>query len=134
MFSNGNEDTPASTIVRTSLGNTYDINNITGAMKKKLIEAGEVSPDTFIVPDNIPGRKLAELRAEINTKQAKSIVKPFKIGDIVVYRKTNCEVLKVHSKKGVKIRTRDGKSSGWLSFSEVKPFANKENVEDAGEE
>lgn len=134
MFSDDNENTSASTIVRTSVGGRYDINNITGIMKKRLIEEGEVSPDVFTAPDNIPGKKLAALRAAADTSRAKSVARAFKVGDIVRYRKVNCEILKVHSKKGVKIRTRDGKSSGWLSFSEVKPFTNKENVEDAGEE
>lgn len=125
------EDAPASTIVRTSLGGVFDIKNISGRMKKQLTDSGEVSHDAFVAPDNMPGKMLAQLRAEADTRRAKEVAKQFKIGDIVTYRKGNYEVLKVHSKKGVKIRTKKNEVSGWLSFSEVKLFTNTEDVEDA---
>ena len=126
------EDAPASVLVKTAKGGQYDINNISGAAKKKLIRAGEIEEDAFNTPDNMPGKKLAELRArkreETKDNGHPDIPNPYHEGQLVQYREYVSEVVEVDEKKGVKIRKREGGISKWIHHSKVSP--NLSNVKE----
>lgn len=130
MFDIDNDNEPASVMVGTSVGNKYDINNLSGKKKKQLIAEGDMSEDAFTAPPNMPGKKLAELRKEKRSNKVESnpnIENTYSVGDIIKFRDLVAEVLKVHAKKGVLITKRDG-SKTWVHHSKIE-LASEPNEE-----
>lgn len=121
----GGEEVPASVVVQTPLGK-IDINNVSGAAKRRLIMEGKVSPDKFVTPDNMPGKKLAAMRAKNKTNLGIGDVGQFKVGELVEFRKKVSQIVEVNPKKGVKISKGKGEVSKWIPFNRIKPVTPDE--------
>lgn len=129
MFSEHDEDEPASVIVSTHTGGKYDINNITGKRKIQLITEGEIKEEAFDTPPNMPGKKLKEYRenlAKSRKANADAVEEDtpndFNVGDLVKFDGHVSEVVKVHEKKGVLIHKREG-GKMWVRHSKVEAVA-----------
>jgi len=88
----------------------YDLNNIPGKVKKRLVDSGVMKVEHLITPPNMPGEKLAKLRQEYKARWEEAEAKedenaskpkdpigeigenPFKLEDIVEYKKQVCEI------------------------------------------
>lgn len=116
-----------SVIVKTSNGGIYDINNISGRRKLELIKDGEMGIDEFIAPDNMPGKKLKELRdahrSNLGNALKQGEANTFKTGDLVQFKGVATEVTKVDPDKGLLITKKDG-TKAWVHHSKVKPVTN----------
>lgn len=119
------EEAPASVVVQTPLGK-IDINNVSGAAKRRLIMEGKVNPDKFVTPDNMPGKKLAALRAKNKVNLGIKEVSDFKVGDLVEFRKRVSPIVEVNPKKGVKISKGKDEISKWIPFNRLKPVTPDE--------
>ena len=134
MFSQDNEDEPASVTVSTAAGNRYDIHNISGKMKARLIAEGEVNENAFATPANMSGKKLKEFRARHSKNIAPAVAAAkvsdepnnFKVGDLITHRGFATEVIKVHSTKGVLVRKREGGKT-WIHHTKVEEVKVKED-------
>lgn len=124
----GLDSEPAASIeVTTESGRVIDINNLPGKVKMELIMEGEIDVDRFVTPANMPGKKLAELRAAHKSRldeAMKAMVESkneFATGDFVLYKDITYEVLKTDEERGVLIeRKKDGKvKSVWVHHSKV---------------
>lgn len=126
------EETPASVMVKTPEGRVIDINNISGLAKAKLIMEGEFTQDQFTTPDNMPGKKLAALRASKNVNIQKGIDEiskdkknKFKVGDIVRFKNNVSEVLEIDDNR-VKIARVDGKII-WIHHTKAELMDQNDN-------
>lgn len=132
MFAEDKDDEPATVMVGTESGRRYDVNNLSGAAKARLVMEGEMEPDSMLAPANMPGKKLKELRARHNSSIQDSITKitegmtnPFSKGDFVEYHKYVTEVLDTDAVKGVLVRKREG-GKKWIHHSKVKAVEPKD--------
>lgn len=93
----------------TTIVNGYDIQNLPGATKMRLIKQGHLSIDNFMTPPNMPGKKLAILRkahrerveeqmALLDSAKA-GIDNPYSVGDMVEYKGLTYEVLEMKDLK-----------------------------------
>lgn len=120
-------DPAASIEVSTESGRIIDINNIPGKVKQELIQEGELDVDRFIMPANMPGKKLKELREahrqrlEDSMKQLTTTANEFKVGDFILYKDLTYEVLKTDDEKGVmfEMKKPKGKKYVWVHHSKV---------------
>jgi hypothetical protein len=121
-------------------GNAYDLSNISGKAKQRLIQEGKIPAANFIGGDNLPGKVIAEMRAkekvntdklekELQKKAEEELIKQenvYKVGDTVVFRKYASQILEVHPKKGLKLKLREGRKSKWIHHSKVQPVSDDE--------
>ena len=131
MFSE--DEAPAS--VEIEVGDqVYDMNNIPGDVKRALIEQGKVSPSKFFIAppgidrNNAPGSILGPLRAEHEKRMRKLVTgkvkgNPYAIGETVVFKKEDRQVVAISSKNANLLKLTDGKGgqSGWIDYNKVKP-------------
>lgn len=96
------DDAPVSVEVETSSGNKIDVNNVSGMKKAELIASGEMEIDRFLAPPNMPGKKLAELRANHRKSMLKSLnviegedANPYKVGDLIKFKKHRSEITEI---------------------------------------
>ena len=118
---------PAVALVTTSSGQHYDIKNIPGFLRKRLIENGELSIGSFVQADNMPGHKLQKMRESfsINNKFDSSTTPTLDIntlaeGDLVSYKKFTTEVKKVNVEKGLVLIDIKGVKKGWVGVDKLK--------------
>ena len=93
----------------TTIVNGYDIQNLPGATKIRLIKQGHLSIDNFMTPPNMPGKKLAELRKAHRERVEEQMAvldaskggidNPYSVGDIVEYKGSSYEVLEIKDLK-----------------------------------
>lgn len=125
------DNATASIFIRSESGVVYDMNNISGKLRKQLIMEGEMSADSFSGHQNISGKRLKELREakkEVldltsgETLERNTLV----VGDLIKFRNIVSEVTDVDPVHGVKIIKEDGKKSKWIHHTKVQ----KVDVED----
>src|SRR3990170_4044498 len=119
------QDEPASVLIDTESKDKIDINNISGKRKARLVMEGEISIDNFLLPSNMPGKQLKELRDRHRSafdsgikRLTKDAPNTYQVGELVKYRESVSEVLEVDSNKGVKIRKREG-GTKWVHHTKV---------------
>lgn len=139
MFSLDEQESPASSMVKTEAGYDIDVNNIPGKRKTQMIMDGELTIDEFNTPPNMPGKKLKALRDAANEKHDKNVEavskrkkdsskdNPYQLGDMVKYGNTSSEVKECDPKRGVKIIKADGSLSKWIHFNSGKLKRHEEN-------
>lgn len=132
MFEDEKEE-PASVIVTNVRGEGYDIKNIPGFKRKQLIESGDISIESFVQADNMPGSKLKKLRDRfklsnnMGTRDSNSASKALldindlTVGSLVTYRKVVTEVKKINVKKGLVYINIKGTKDGWIGIDKLKP-------------
>lgn len=119
-----------SMVVESASGVKYDVSNISGARKRQLIMDGEIGIDVFVSPPNMPGKKLAAMRAahaasvqsgiDGEVKKAKIKVNPFATGDLVEHKGHVSEVLEVTDKGVLKLIGKKGQKK-MVHFTKVTP-------------
>lgn len=131
MFNeNDNEDEPAVAMITTLRGNNYDAKNIPGFLRKRLIDSGEISINTFVKADNLPGHKLKAMRdrfrknnPNLGPQAPVSDAIDFdtlEVGSMVQFKKYVTEVEKINAnEKKVYISKGDGKKA-WVAVSKLK--------------
>lgn len=127
------EDEPASKEMEIA-GSKYDINNMPGVVRNRLIMEGEVTADDFITPPNMPGAKLKALRDEHRSRVEASIrgmegnkKNTYEVGDIVIYKNIQTEVLEIDDNKLVIMNDKGKKVK--VSFTKVTPLESTESEE-----
>lgn len=138
MFDEDKEE-PATVIVTNFRGEHYDIKNIPGFKRKQLIDSGDISIESFVQADNMPGAKLKKLRDRFkksnnimsDTKPVISIdINKLELGSLVMYRKVVTEVKKIDVKKGkVLVKNRENKDV-WVPVSNLKVVDTPDNDEE----
>lgn len=132
MFEEEKEE-PASVIVQNIRGEGYDIKNIPGIKRQQLINSGDISIESFVQADNVPGAKLQKLRDRFkksNNLEAdtKSDTKPktpidinkLEVGSLVMYKKIVTEVKKIDLTKGrVLVNNKENKGV-WVPVESLK--------------
>jgi len=122
------DDDPASVIVTNIRGEGYDIKNIPGFKRKQLIDSGEITVESFVQADNMPGAKLQKLRERFKKSNKMLSTKPttpidiskLLVGSLVSYRKTVTEVRKIDVKKNrVLINNKENKGI-WVPVENLK--------------
>jgi len=128
----GDPNSPTSTLTTTKSGAVIDLQNLPGMTKLQLIQSNELEVDQFIVPSNMPGRKLKVLReahrgrikeqlqllVDENTVEAKD----YKVGEFVSFSGKTFEVLKVDSDRVqilIKLKGYDELKKAWINKSKV---------------
>lgn len=140
------EVSPASSVV--DVGNqVYDLNNISGKKRAQLAMIGATSPAQFISPPNMPGAKLAALRAQAEKENEKSMKKvkeeveakfseKLEVGSLVTYEGFQTEIIDLKKvKKGKKKVTKAfiTKKSGkkvWVPILALSLLEVKEDIDD----
>ena len=124
------DDDPASVIVTNIRGEGYDIKNIPGFKRKQLIDDGDISVESFVQADNMPGAKLKKMRDKFkksnptlapSTKPTTSInINTLQIGSLVSYKKIVTEVKKIDLDKGrVLVNNKENKGV-WVPVENLK--------------
>ena len=117
------EDNPTQMMATTKSGQEIDMNNCPGTKKVELVQSGEMGVDQFVLPANMPGSKLKELREANRDRMEKFLTKEpaepnqFQVGDFVQYQEESYEVFKTDPVKGVLIE-KEGKKV-WVKASAV---------------
>jgi hypothetical protein len=127
----GDPNNPTSMLTQTRSGDAIDLQNITGRRKLELISTGEMEIDQFVVPPNMPGHKLKELRAHHRSQveeQLKTLIKgkdakDYGVGDFVSFRGGSYEILKVRADGvmlNLKLKDEDEAKNVWVPKEKVK--------------
>ena len=129
MFEKDDDNEPASVIVHSIRGEGYDIKNLPGFKRKQLIESGDITIDSFVQADNMPGAKLKALRDKFrannniapNTKPTTPIdINTLQVGTLVMYKKIVTEVKKIDLKKNrVLVNNKENKGV-WVPVENLK--------------
>jgi hypothetical protein len=129
----GDQDNPTSTLVNTKSGDDIDLLNLPGKKKMELVLSGELNIDKFVMPANMPGKKLKELRDAHRTRFQEILDKAqgeedkentFKVEDSVIYKDYACQVLEIKGSK-VKVEIPDDEKAGelkkiWVNYKKLK--------------
>ena len=121
----GDPNSPTSILTATKDGYPIDLQNVPGMTKIRLIKEGQMDIDRFVMPPNMPGKKLVILRqahrekmeaqiAEIDKKEADK--NPYKVGDMISYKENTYEVLKVD---GERVQISKDDKEVWVKHTKV---------------
>lgn len=112
-----------SVIMRTEDGQ-FDLRNLPGRIRRRLIITGQVKAEQFATPANMPGAKLKALREEQKARsdeegiiEGSELTNPYKVGDIISWKNKVYEVLEVNENK-VKFEKEPGKNV-WVPYAKV---------------
>lgn len=89
----------------------YDVMNMPGKIKLELIEKGELEPERFVTPPNMPGKKLKALRDQHAARLDEQFKKkhdkedsalkdnPYKVSDHVRYQGEVYEIIEIEGSR-----------------------------------
>jgi hypothetical protein len=127
MFEEDKEE-PATVIITSVSGQGYDIKNIPGFKRKQLIDSGDITVESFVQADNMPGAKLKKMRDAFKSnnnivpddKSTPLIdINTLEIGGLVSYRKFVTEIRKINIEKGLVNINYNGKVV-WVNVAKLK--------------
>lgn len=139
MFNEDDQEEPATVLVTVNGNQNYDIKNLPGFKRKQLIESGQLSIDSFIKADNIPGYKLKLMRERFkannglvagNKPEPTIDITKLSVGDLVSYKNTVTEVKEINLTKNSVYIDIKGKKKGWVNISKLKPVTIPPDNED----
>lgn len=127
MFEEDKEE-PATLIITSVSGQGFDTKNISGFKRKQLIDSGDITLESFVQADNMPGAKLKKMRDKfkkdnnmISSKEPIPLIdiNTLEVGGLVSYRKFVTEVRKINIEKGLVNINYNGKVV-WVNVAKLK--------------
>src|SRR6266496_1224126 len=124
------KDELVSVIVTNVHGEGYDIKNIPGFKRKQLIDSGDITLESFVQADNMPGAKLKSIRDKFKSNNNMTTgdanttpeidINNLEVGSLVMYKKVVTEVKKINVEKGLVYISLQGGKNGWINVVKLK--------------